>query len=300
LASPVLREPVEIDQKRHDETDLVKEMAAYHASQRYTDWLAAADAAKAAGKKPPPQPYTPEDIFKRWVPAGGWFRLRVEPLIPYALRGVVWYQGEADGSVDGGRRYRAQLPALIADWRRRWGDDSLPFVIVQLPYWKKTPSWSGVREAQLRAAELPHTGLVVTYDVGDPDDVHPVDKTRIGERAARWALANVHGRAIECSGPLATNFDFHTGTVAIWFDHADGLRGRDGGPILGFELAGADKLWHPAEAAVRGKTIEVTSKKVPEPVAVRYAWIADPEKSTLTNGAGLPASPFRSDDWPLQ
>lgn len=299
LTSPALRAAVELDQKRHDETDLANEMVAYHVSRRFTDWQAAAAAAKAAGKKPPPQPYTPEDVYKRWVPAGTWFRLRVEPLIPHAIRGVVWYQGEADGSVAGGQRYREQLPALIAAWRRKWGDE-LPFVIVQLPYWKAAPTWCGVREAQLHALELPHTGMVVTYDVGDPDDVHPADKTQIGERAARWVLANIHDRSIECSGPLMTGKRFRDGAAVIDFDHADGLCGRDGRPILGFEVAGADKVWHPAEAVVREKTIVVTSAQVAAPVAVRYAWIPDPAKATLVNSTGLPASPFRSDDWPLE
>jgi len=299
-AAPALEAAVQLDQKRHDETDLEKEMKAYRESKRYTDWVAAAEAARERGEKPPAPPASPEEIYRRWLPAGDWFRLRIEPLIPFGIRGIVWYQGEADASVAAGIRYRDQLPALVGDWRTRWHDPALPFVVVQIPFWRPTARTApAVREAQARVLDLPHTGLVVTYDVGDPDDVHPADKTAIGDRLARWALGTQYGRSLETSGPVPAERWFEGGGATIRLRHAAGLRGRDGGPIRGFELAGADRVWHPAEAVVAGDSIRVTSAAVAAPVAVRYGWLADPEQATLVNGEGLPAGPFRSDDWPL-
>lgn len=299
-AAPALEAAVQLDQQRHDETDLDKEMQAYRESKRFTDWVAAAEAARQRGAKPPPQPTSPEEIHRRWLPAGGWFRLRIAPLIPFGIRGIVWYQGEADASVAAGLRYREQLPALVGDWRTRWRDPALPFVVVQIPFWRPTARTApAVREAQTRVLDLPNTGLVVTYDVGDPDDVHPADKTAIGDRLARWALGTQYGRSIETSGPVLAERRIAAGVATLRFRHAAGLHSRIGGPIRGFELAGADRIWHPAAATVEGDSIRVTAAAVPAPVAVRYAWLADPEQATLVNAADLPAGPFRSDDWPL-
>lgn len=299
LAQPELREGVERDEAAHAKFDVAAAMKGYYASDRYKEWQAAVEKAKAEGKAPPRQPYTPEDTYKNWLPAGTWFKTRIAPLAPFAVRGVVWYQGEADGSVDNGLRYRHQLPALIADWRRRWGQPDLPFVWVQLPYWKPAGSWFAVRESQLKTLTVPHTGMVVTIDVGDPNDVHPNEKAPVGRRLAQWALGAVYGKEVETSGPLPAGHEIDGNVVRIRFDHAKGLQAK-GGELRGFEVAGTDRKWYSAEARIDGGHVLVSSKEVAAPVAVRYAWDGHPDHCTLYNAADLPATPFRTDDWPLK
>ncbi len=235
-------------------------------------------------------------------------------MIPYAVKGVIWYQGEADGSIIGGLRYRQQLPTLINDWRKRWGNDQMSFVVIQLPYWKAATSWMTVREAQLKALELPFVGLVVTLDIGDPNDVHPNDKSEVGRRAALWALAEVYAQKVMPSGPIPLGLIIHRGkrdkeapsiayfegdSARVPFQYGEGLNGN-GGAIKGFFLAGKDRKWFPAQVRVDGYSIIATSKDVPEPIALRYAWDGNPDNCNLHNKAGLPASPFRTDDWDLK
>jgi sialate O-acetylesterase len=192
---------------------------------------------------------------------------------------------------------------LIQDWRQRWGQGQFPFAWVQLPNFKKpstdpsAPSgWAVVREGMLRTLAVPHTGMAITIDVGDAANIHPKDKQTVGKRLARWARATVYGEKIPSSGPLPAGHKINGAEIVISFTHADhGLAAKDG-ELKGFAIAGADQKWVVAKARIAGDTVIVSSPEVPAPTAVRYAWADNPD-CNLTNGAGLPASPFRTDDW---
>jgi sialate O-acetylesterase len=226
----------------------------------------------------------------------------IAPLLPYHLAGIAWYQGEYNAGA--AYAYRAALPALIADWRGRFAQGDLPFLVVQLPNIGEpttdvVPSvWAELREAQLLTAQqVPRTGLVVTIDIGEAHALHPKDKRDVGERLADAALGLAYGRPGEWTGPLFRAATAADGRMRVAFDHADGLRTADGGLPVGFSLAGADHRFVPAVATIDGNTVVVASPQVVQPVAVRYAW-ADNPRCNLINRTGLPASPFRSDDWP--
>lgn len=224
------------------------------------------------------------------------------PLAPFALTGAIWYQGEAN--FQRAFQYRRLLPAMIADWRARFAQGDFPFYIVSLPVFmahREQPGddmWAELREAQaLTAQTVLNSGLAVTVDKGDAEDLHPADKLPVGERLALLALHSTYRRDVAASGPTFAFFDRLPGALRIHFSHTDGgLMVRGAAPE--FAIAGADRAWHAAEARVEGHTVVVSSPQVPEPVAVRYAWQANP-RATLFNGAGLPAAPFRTDDWPL-
>ncbi len=229
------------------------------------------------------------------------FGAMVAPLTPIAIRGAIWYQGESNASA--AAQYRTLFPALIRDWRRDWGRGDFPFLFVQLASYRRRAEqpgdseWAELREAQTTALALPNTGMAVAIDVGAADDIHPRNKAVVGQRLARWALADTYGKPVVKSGPLETSFATESDTIRVRFENADGLRTADGVAPRGFALAGADRLWHWARARIEGDTVVVSSPEVPHPVAVRYAWADNPE-ATLQNRDGLPASPFRSDDWP--
>jgi sialate O-acetylesterase len=224
------------------------------------------------------------------------------PLTPLAIRGVIWYQGESNA--DRAYQYRTLFPVMIRDWRRAFGRGDFPFLFVQLANYmqrKAEPgesAWAELREAQTRTLALPKTGMAVTIDIGEADDIHPKDKKDVGERLARWALADTYGRPIEKSGPLYASFGREGAALRVRFDRAKGLSTSDGLPPRGFAVAGSDHVWRWAEARIDGESVVVTSAEVPEPVAVRYGWADNPD-ATLRNGEGLPASPFRTDDWPM-
>ena len=230
------------------------------------------------------------------------YNAMLAPLTPYAIRGAIWYQGEANA----GRayQYRTLFPAMIRDWRARWGEGDFPFYFVQLANWKARPKdsidseWAELREAQLMTLKnVPHTGMAVTIDIGNPDDIHPRNKLDVGVRLARWALAETYGQKTEESGPLYDSFKVEGDKVRVRFAHAAGLKTRDGSAPAGFFVAGEDRKFFPADARIDGDAVVVWSKDVQRPVAVRYAW-ADNPANNLYNGDGLPASPFRTDDWP--
>jgi len=221
----------------------------------------------------------------------------IAPLVPLALRGVIWNQGESNRVR--AEQYRHLFPALIRDWRAHFGRE-LPFYFVQsspFAYEGDTGQAARLRDAQREALALPGTGLAVGMDVGEADNVHPARKRELGERLALWALARTYGRTeLECSGPLYRSLRVEPGRLRLEFEHARGLR-LEGDTTGAFTLAGADRLFHPAQARVEGETLVVWSSSVAEPLAVRYAWgAADP--GCLWNAAGLPAACFRSDDWP--
>lgn len=274
--------------------------------ERYQEQLTAYEAAvakaKAEGTKPPSRPRAPEGPLGRQMPTS-LYNGMVTPVLPYAVRGVLWYQGESNA----GRHdeYPALFKGLIQRWRKDFGREDLPFFFVQIAnfrvYADKTErQWAFQREAQLAALDLPHTGVAVTIDVGDPGNVHPANKQAVGHRLALLALSRVYGKDVEAVGPTFKKATFEKGKAILTFDHAQGLELRDVAVddrhVNAFELAGADRVFHPADAKVEGERVVVTSKDVTQPVAVRYAWHNTPA-APLYNGAGLPAVPFRSDDW---
>jgi sialate O-acetylesterase len=215
----------------------------------------------------------------------------ISPLLPYAIRGVVWYQGEAN--VGRERQYRTLFPAMIADWRRVWGEGNFPFLFVQIaPYSGMTPE---IREAQLLSWEhTKNTAMAVTIDCGDANDIHPSHKQPVGARLALAARALAYGEKIEYSGPVFLSMTPKGDKAVLHFIHlGGGLVARDG-ELTGFTIAGPDKVFYPATAEIAGETVVVSSPKVSQPAAVRYGWANVPQ-GNLFNAAGLPATPFRTD-----
>jgi sialate O-acetylesterase len=224
------------------------------------------------------------------------------PIVPLAITGAIWYQGESNA--ERAYQYRKLLPAMIADWRNMFGQGDFPFYIAGLPFYKHRSdvpmedSWAEAREAQaLTVKTVPNTCLAVTIDTGNPDDVHPIDKKEVGERLALCALGEHYGRAISHQSPTLSSVERVPNGLRLHFDHADGGLVVKGESLGEFSVAGDDRKWYWANARLDENTVIVSSSSVPEPKAVRYAWQANPE-ATLFNGAGLPAAPFRTDDWP--
>jgi len=217
----------------------------------------------------------------------------VTPIMPYGIRGVIWYQGESNSR--NGLQYRTLFPATIADWRKAWGQGDFPFLFVQIaPFKTNAPE---VREAQFMASRtVPNTAMVVTTDVGDAEDIHPTRKGPVGERLALASRAIAYGENLEFSGPAFRSATFSDGRAIVQFDHLGGGLVAKDGSLKGFTIAGADKQFVPAQAEIQGDTVVVSSESVREPVAVRYGWATVPEVN-LFNREGLPASPFRTDDW---
>lgn len=227
----------------------------------------------------------------------------LQPLIPYAVRGAIWYQGEGNASKPA--LYASLLRDLVLDWRRHWGLPDFAFHLVQLPGFQSpqdhqpTSNWAHLRESQTAALALPHTGMAITIDVGEAGDIHPKDKVPVGERLAISALARTYGRDLVPNGPL---FDSLTvspdGSARCRFQQAGaGLSTTDGQPPRRFFIAGEDRVFHPATARIDGAEVVVRHPAVPRPLAVRYAWADNPEGCNLAGPTGLPASPFRSDRW---
>lgn len=228
------------------------------------------------------------------------FNGMIAPFAPYALRGALWYQGESN--VGRHRDYAELLPAMIGAWRATWLHGDFPFFVVQLPNyegWDKETGtgWAYLREAQAIAVNrTPAAGLAVIIDGTEPDDLHPQDKRPVGDRLARLALARIHeARGVMDSGPLLQAATREGTAFRVTFAYAAGLTST-ATAVGGFELAGPDKTFHPATATIEGTTVLVRAAAVPEPVAVRYAFRNVPD-ATLVNAAGLPAAPFRTDDW---
>jgi sialate O-acetylesterase len=228
----------------------------------------------------------------------------VAPLIPYAVRGAIWYQGESN--VGRAEQYASLFPTLIADWRSRWGQGDFPFYFVQLApfrYGNTDPELlAELWDAQLKTLRsVPNTGMVVTTDIATTNDIHPPNKQDVGQRLALWALANVYGKEeVVYSGPIYKSHDVEGNQVRIDFEHAgEGLMARAYGELSQFTIAGEDKKFVPAQAEIRGSSVVVSSEQVQNPVAVRFAW-HDTAEPNLVNASGLPASPFRTDDWELK
>jgi sialate O-acetylesterase len=267
-------------------------------------WRADADKAIAAGARPSPSPAVP-DALREYRVAASIYDGMIAPLMPFYIRGAIWYQGESNEAR--AQQYSILLPTMIKAWRERWGEGEFPFAVVQLPNYrdpKPEPAdepWSHIREAQRRTVvTTPNTGLIVTIDIGEAHDIHPKNKLDVGKRMARWALADVYGQKITKSGPMFREAVAKRGKVVIRFDEAgQGLRIRDGSELSEFAIAGDDSRWYWAHAKIVSRdTIEVWSESVKLPVAVRYAFNNNPRNPNLTNDTGLPAAPFRTDDWP--
>ena len=222
----------------------------------------------------------------------------IAPLVSYGIKGVIWYQGESNAG--NAKQYQTLLPAMINDWRGRWGEGNFPFLIVQLANFGGNPDqpsesgWAELREAQsLTAVNLPKTGLAVAVDVGNPKDIHPTNKQEVGRRLALAAETVAYGLPGESSGPVFTDMKIGPGAIRVDFSHATGGLVAKGGSLTGFAIAGSDGKFVYADAKIDGNGVVVSSPSVPNPTDVRYGW-ADSPVCSLYNGFGLPASPFRT------
>ena len=284
-------------------------------------------AGKAVGAKPQPVRPEPNNPDPMGMPSPSRrpstptvnFNGMIAPLVSYAIRGAIWYQGENNGGR--GLEYRDLFPRLIEDWRNQWSKNGFaagaefPFLFVQLPCNGADPlpvadkGWPWLREAQFMTLKVPHTAMAITIDVGNPNDVHPADKVDVGHRLALAARKIVYGEKIVGSGPLFQDFKVEGGKIRVRFAEtgggltpgqqpwcAPGVKPFPTDKVIGFFIAGEDKKWVEAEAQIDGSALVVSSPAVPAPVAVRYGWANSP-RCNLYNQEGLPASPFRTDNW---
>lgn len=228
------------------------------------------------------------------------YNAMIHPFIKYKIKGVIWYQGESNA--DRAKQYQELFPLLINDWRAKWNSGNFPFYFVQLAnFMERNPNpestaWAGLREAQAMTLSLPNTGMAVSIDIGDAKDIHPKNKQDVGKRLALIALNKNYNKKVEYSGPVLRSQTVKDGIVTLVFDHAKGLTASGTGDLKGFALAGADKKFFWADAKIEGNKVILKSSDVSSPIAVRYGWGNNPD-CNLYNGAKLPASPFRTDDW---
>jgi sialate O-acetylesterase len=232
------------------------------------------------------------------------FNGMIHPLVTFRIKGAIWYQGESNASR--AYQYRELFPLMIEDWRKHWEYPDMPFVFVQLANYMEAPekpgesSWAELREAQSMALSLPSTGMAVAIDIGEADDIHPINKQDVGKRLALAALNIAYGRDHVYSGPVYRDMIIAGDHAILSFDHVGGgLKAKNRyGYLYGFSIAGEDRKFHWARAFIKGDKVFVYSEKVKQPVAVRYGWADNPDDVNLYNMEGLPASPFRTDDWP--
>jgi len=229
----------------------------------------------------------------------------IDPLVPFGMRGVIWYQGETNVMYNDKAAYYDKMHALVNGWRQVWGEGEFPFYYVELaPFLYTTlPTYKAddqdlpmVWQAQVKALDIPHSGMAATTDlVDDIKSIHPIHKVEVGERLALWALKNDYGKSdIVCCGPLFKSVDAKDGKLVVHFEHADkGLKSLDGKDLSWFTVAGSDGAYVPADAKVDGDTVVVTSDKVNDPKSIRFGW-DEAAQPNLANGAGLPAFPFEA------
>ena len=266
-------------------------------TQKLISWLLAAEKAHVEGGQIPSEPDKPRSPSRQKTPSR-LYNSMIAPLIPYGIRGAVWYQGESNT----GRayQYRKLFPAMIENWRNDWGQGDFPFYYVQIAPFKYGKEFIGVelREAQLMALSVPNTGMAVITDIGNVNNIHPKNKQDVGKRLAFWAMARTYGREeIVCSGPIYKSMKVKGDKIRLFFDHVGGGLVAKGGALTHFTIAGEDKKFVEAKAQIDRDTIVVSSDKVKKPVAVRFAW-SNTAVPNLFNKEGLPASSFRTDDWP--
>lgn len=271
--------------------------------KQMADWKAAVKKAESAGTKAPRQPRVP-DALRDYRLAASIYKGMIEPLIPFCIRGAMWYQGESNEAR--AEQYELLLSTMIRSWRERWGQGNFPLAIVQLPNFRKPSSvptdeaWSHLRDAQRKVfLQIPNTGLIVTIDIGEADDIHPTNKLDVAKRLLRWSLVDVYQRPIPKSGPVFSKATFKKKKVIVYFSEVGtGIKSCDGKPLQEFAIAGPDKKWTWAKAEIKGKNkVVVWSEAVPHPEAVRYAFNNNPVNPNLSNETCIPASPFRTDDW---
>ena len=300
LSSPELRPTVDRTKTWDEERARVR----VEYDEAIKKWRADSDQAKAAGARPSPSPAVP-DALREYRIAASIYDGMIAPLMPFYIRGAIWYQGESNEAR--AQQYGILLPTMIKGWRERWAEGDFPFGIVQLPNYrdpKPEPAdepWSHIREAQRRTVHsVVNTGLIVTIDIGEAHDIHPKNKLDVGKRMARWALADAYNRKITKSGPMFWAAMPRGSRMVLGFlEVGKGLRVSDGGELNEFAVAGEDRKWYWAKAKIVGKdTVEVWSDSVKKPIAARYAFNNNPRHPNLTNDTGLPAAPFRTDDWP--
>jgi sialate O-acetylesterase len=289
----IRREAIAADSVLNKELDRFDEQVKNYvppSAEEVAKWQEAAAKARTEGRRAPrqPRPHPASDQHNPTTMYNG----IVAPVVPYAIRGVIWYQGESITAPK--ELFPRWNETLIKDWRKLWNRE-LPFYVCQLAALENNSNNPQVREWQAEVLKLPATGLAVTIDVGDRNDVHPHDKAPVGNRLARLALAQVYGRKIEFSGPHYESFQTEGDAVRLKFSRLGGGLVAKAGPLKTFEVAGADGKFVSAEATIEGETIVVRSAAVPAPVVVRYAWANYPDGCNLYNAAGLPAAPFRTD-----
>lgn len=299
-ADPQFRRMLE-DWDQHAET-YDAEAARSEYQMQLTHWNEAVFRARSQGAPLPRKPTPPSDPRTSELRPANLHNAMIAPLVPYAIRGVIWYQGESNRFR--AYQYRSLFPELITSWRKEWNQGTFPFFYVQVANVGDVRSepaeseWAELRDAQSMALTLENTGQAVAIDLGEAHNIHPPNKQEVGRRLSLWALARVYGKVIVCSGPVFRSMSIRGDAIVVEFDHtADGLIARGSGELQGFAVAGADRRFVWADARIEGDTVVVSSPQVAEPVAVRYAW-ADNPVCNLYNSAGLPASPFRTDDWP--
>lgn len=280
-------------------------MPTFVAFAKTSQWQTTADEEKKASQRedeaarqahrPLPRHLWHGDLAS-WTPA--WlFNAMVAPATAYNIKGALWYQGEANTDPVRAPLYARLFPAMIVDWRNHWHEGDFPFFFVQLANYEAGPSdgWPQIREAQRRTLQLINTGMAVTVDVGDPENIHPANKQAVGDRLARAARATTYGEKLAFTGPMFQRASAESTAMRVWFTGAEGaLTVKGGSELTGFEVAGDDHKFAQANAKIDGATVLVTSLKVPAPCYVRYGWQSAPSVN-LSDAVGLPASPFTSE-----
>jgi sialate O-acetylesterase len=280
------------------------------ASENYrkaiVEWEAKARDAKASGTKPPNRPGPPPGPGHAHSPSG-LFNAMINPIVPFAIKGAIWYQGESNASKTQAPLYRRLFETMITDWRKQWGIGDFPFLWVQLANFDGTQNkndWVLVQEAQTQSLELRATGQAVINDIGADKDIHPKNKQDVGARLALAARHVAYQEQLVYSGPRLRTATIESATggdrgnkVRVWLSSVGGgLKTRGGGELKGFEVAGPDQVWAPAEARIDGSTVVVSAPAVTDPRGVRYAWASWPD-ANLINAEGLPAGVFRWEGW---
>lgn len=297
-ANPELKATVERTKIWEEERPRVK----VEYAEAIKKWREESEKQKASGAKPSPSPGVP-DSLRDYRISSSIYDGMIEPLMPFAIRGAIWYQGESNEAR--AEQYNILLPTMIKAWRERWGEGNFPFGTVQLPNYRKVSdepqeaAWSFIREAQRKTAlNDAKTGLIITIDIGEANDIHPKNKLDVGKRMAVWALKDVYGKKLSDS-PEFQKAEIKGDKIILTFnDVGSGLKIKDGDKLDEFAIAGADKKFVWANAKIVGKNkIEVSSPEVKNPLAVRYAFNSNPKNPNLTNDSGLPASPFRTDNF---